>query len=99
MNDSINRRDFLKRTGAAGIGLGIAGYFGSSQNTRAQAGAMEGRKLGPKDKITAAVIGTNGRGLAHVACLTSLAGVEITHICDVDDRAVAKGIKETAKKQ
>src|SRR5208283_3397515 len=40
-----------------------------------------------------------GRGLAHIGCLTSLSGVEVTYICDVDARAVAKGIKETAKKQ
>jgi predicted dehydrogenase len=99
MNDSINRRNFLKRTGAASIGLGMAGYFGSSANTNAEAAATGRRTPGPNDKITAAVIGTNGRGLAHVGCLTSLTGVEITHVCDVDDRAIAKGIKATVKKQ
>ena len=71
---------------------------GSTAKTNAQA-AAGGRKIGPNDKITAAVIGTNGRGLAHIGCLGSLPGVEITHICDVDDRAIAKGIKEVAKKQ
>ncbi len=99
MNDSINRRLFLKKTGAAGIGLGVAAYFGSTADTNAQPASMGGRKFGPNDKITAAVIGTNGRGLAHIGCLCSLPGVEITHICDVDDRAIAKGIKEVAKKQ
>ncbi|HZI32487.1 MAG TPA: Gfo/Idh/MocA family oxidoreductase, partial [Candidatus Binatia bacterium] len=57
------------------------------------------RTIGANDRISAAVIGTNGRGLAHIDCLTSLPGVEVTYICDVDTRAVAKGIKETAKKQ
>ncbi len=99
MNDSINRRIFLKKTGAAGIGLGMAGYFGSMAKTGAQATATGGRKIGPNDKITAAVIGTNGRGLAHIGCLGSLPGVEITYICDVDDRAIAKGMAEVAKKQ
>ena len=98
MNDSLNRRNFLKQAGAAGIGLGMAGYLGSVTNANAQT-AIVRRKLGPNDKISAAVIGTNGRGLAHVGCLTSLPGVEITHICDVDDRAIAKGIKETVKNQ
>lgn len=99
MNDSINRRDFLKKTGVAGIGLGMAGYLGSSTNTSAQAATTGGRKLGPNDKILAAVIGTNGRGLAHIGCLGSIPGVEIVYICDVDDHAIAKGIKEVAKKQ
>lgn len=99
MNDSINRRHFLKQTGAVGIGLGVTGYLGSWMKTDAQTTGAVGRKIGANDKITAAVIGTNGRGLAHIDCLTSLPGVEITYICDVDDRAIAKGIKEVAKKQ
>ena len=95
-NDPINRRFFLKRTGAAGIGLGMAGYFGT---LKSMAQSEPIKKIAANDKITAAVIGTNGRGLAHIGCLTSLPGVEITHICDVDTRAIEKGIKETAKKQ
>ena len=55
--------------------------------------------MGAGKNITAAVIGTNGRGLAHIDCLTSLPGVEVIYICDVDDRAIAKGIKEAGKKQ
>ena len=99
MNSPIDRRLFLKQTGAAGVGLSLASYFGPLARAGAQPKVAPGRKIGPNDKITAAVIGTNGRGLAHIDCLTSLPGVEITHICDVDKRAVAKGIKATAKKQ
>jgi predicted dehydrogenase len=50
------------------------------------------------DKITVAVIGTNGRGLEHLGCLTDLPGVEVKYICDVDDRAITKGMG-AAKKQ
>jgi predicted dehydrogenase len=95
MNDSINRRNFLKQAGMAGMGLTVAGYF----NPLTKASESPARKIGANDKITAAVIGTNGRGLAHIDCLTGLPGVEITYICDVDDRAIAKGIKEAAKRQ
>jgi predicted dehydrogenase len=94
MNDPLNRRDFLKQSGTAGIGLALAGYLGSLESTLAQTNSS-----GANARITAAVIGTNGRGLAHIDCLTSLPGVEITYICDVDDRAIAKGLTETAKKQ
>jgi predicted dehydrogenase len=99
MYSFFNRRHFLKQTGAAGVGLGVAGYLNLLSQAGAQTTAAPAKKFGPNDRITAAVIGTNGRGLAHVQCLTSLPGVEITHICDVDTRAVAKGIKETLKKQ
>ncbi|HZF02005.1 MAG TPA: Gfo/Idh/MocA family oxidoreductase [Methylomirabilota bacterium] len=99
MNDFINRRDFLKKTGTAGIGLGMAGYFGSLAKADSQTAPALAGKIGANGKITAAVIGTNGRGLAHISCLGSIPGVEIAYICDVDDRAIDKGIKEAAKKQ
>jgi len=92
MNDSIDRRSFLKTTGAAGLGLA---YFGAL----ARAEVVPARTIGANGKLTAAVIGTNGRGGAHIECLTKIPGVEITHICDVDSRALDKGIKAAAKKQ
>src|SRR5271170_8069644 len=36
MNDSINRRNFLKQAGVAVIGLGMAGYFGLLAGAGAQ---------------------------------------------------------------
>jgi predicted dehydrogenase len=99
MNDSKNRRRFLKQAGAAGVGLGMAGYFCSLAQADSYTAPTSARKIGPNDKITAAVIGTNGRGLAHIDCLGNIPGTEITYICDVDDRAIANGIKAVAKKQ
>lgn len=96
MRDSINRRDFLKQTGTAGLGLSLASYLGSK--TRA-AEPEAGRKPGPNDTITVAVIGTNSRGMAHLGCLSRLPGVEIAYICDVDDRSIAKGMKRIVKRQ
>ena len=99
MNESINRRHFLKQAGAAGVGLGMAGYFGSVARAGAGPAPAPAKQFGPNDRIVAAVCGTNGRGLTHVHCLTRIPGVEIKYICDVDTRAVDKGIKETVKKQ
>jgi hypothetical protein len=67
MNDSINGRNFLKQAGMSGVGLSMAGYF----NPLAKASESPARKIGANDKITAAVIGTNGRGLVHIDCLTT----------------------------
>jgi predicted dehydrogenase len=95
MRDSINRRDFLRLTSTAAAGIGLANCLGST----ASAAAPASRKLGANDKLTVAVVGTNGRGMAHIECLTGLPGVEIAYICDVDDRAVANGIKAATKQQ
>ncbi len=95
MLDSINRRDFLKQAGVAGIGLGLPGTVAT---TPAAAAAFR-RQPGANGKVTAAVFGTNGRGTALITCLTSLPGVEVSHVCDVDDRAIAKGLQAAAKRQ
>src|ERR1035441_2007694 len=96
MRASINRRDFLKQAGTAGLGLGLASQIGSVAYAAAKPG---GRTMGPNDTLKVAVIGTNGRGLAHIECLTNLPGVQVAYICDVDDRAIATGIKTTTKWQ
>ncbi|HEX3231796.1 MAG TPA: Gfo/Idh/MocA family oxidoreductase, partial [Pyrinomonadaceae bacterium] len=98
-NNPINRRRFLKRSGAAGMGLGMADYLSSLGKADSQTAPTSIRKIGANDKIKAAVIGTNSRGLAHISCLGNIPGTEIIYICDVDDRAIAKGIKEAATKQ
>ena len=97
MRNFINRRDFLKQTGTASLGLGLATFLGSRAGARARAASY--RTIGANDKIVAAVIGTNGRGLAHVACLTGLPNTEVAYICDVEEKALAKGIKAVGRHQ
>ncbi len=96
MQTSVNRRTFLKTTGAAGLGFGLAGLGGTSAFAQTSSSL---RAIGANDRIAVAVIGCNGRGLAHIECLTGLPNTEITYICDVDDRAIARGIKEAKKVQ
>ena len=94
MKDSINRRDFMKRTAAAGIGLSLANGLSSFGQSAPSQGVV-----GANNKLRAAVYRTHGRGMAHIECLTGIDGVEIAYICDVDKRAVAKGVKQAAKGQ
>lgn len=82
-----------------GLGVGLASCLPPLYKTFAETTPSPAKRIGLNDKITSAVIGTNGRGLAHIDCLTSLPNVEIKYICDVDTRAVEKGIKEVQKKQ
>lgn len=98
MNKNLTRRDFLKKTGTAGVALGVASCL--SPLAKAEESSVSVGSSGANNKIAVAVIGTNGRGLAHIQCLTrGIEGVEVAYICDVDDRAIAKGIKETARHQ
>ncbi|MGA2246704.1 MAG: Gfo/Idh/MocA family oxidoreductase [Verrucomicrobiota bacterium] len=98
-DERIDRRCFLRQATVAGAGLGLAGYWNSLARADSAASAAPARTAGANDRITVAVCGTNGRGLTHVDCLAGQPGVEIKYICDVDTRAVEKGIQETTKHQ
>ncbi len=75
----ISRRSFIQTAAAAAVGLGVTG----SPGLRAQ---------GANDRISVAVMGTNSRG-AHLAKLFSRQpGVEVSWICDVEEKALAKGV-------
>lgn len=87
MNDPINRRQFLKRSSLLGTGLAT---LGSAALRAADS---------PGDKIVVGVMGANGRGLAHMEGFLSQPNTEIAYICDVDRRAIEKGIAQVAKKQ
>lgn len=90
---SLDRRQFLSKT-AAGVALGIIGKFPSLARASS---APAGTSAHPRLRV--AVVGTNGRGLTHIQCLNAVDNVEIAYICDVDDRAIAKGLAEAAKWQ
>jgi predicted dehydrogenase len=99
LDRKIQRRDFLKQATVAGVGLGMAGYWGGVARAQSPAPAAGAKPVGANDRITVAICGTNGRGLTHVQCLGPMPGVEIKYICDVDMHALDKGLKETAKYQ
>src|SRR5207247_11433191 len=88
MKPSINRREFLKRSTVISAGLAT---LTSVPSSRAGADA--------NNKIIVAVMGTNGRGMDHIQAYLGQPNVEIAYICDVDSRAVEKGLAAGVKKQ
>jgi predicted dehydrogenase len=87
MNTLVTRRDFLKQTT-----LFAAGAV-------ALAGAPALTAAGANDKLRVAIIGCNGRGMAHITGWLQVPNIEITYICDVDKRAIGKGIAAVCKRQ
>jgi predicted dehydrogenase len=88
MKAHLNRRQFMQRTALAGAGLAIYGRL-------ATAGAADS----PNNRILVAVMGVNGRGMDHVKGYLANANCEIAYICDVDSRALDKGLQFVAQKQ
>src|ERR1035437_6791529 len=88
MLDPISRRDFLKRSSVVTAGLATLGSGASLRAAKS-----------PNEKVVIAIVGCNARGMAHIAGYLPLPNAEIGYICDVDSRAVEKGIAAVARKQ
>src|SRR5580658_10305317 len=84
MSDPITRRKFLRQTSA------LAAW--------SAAGSLRAAP-GPNDKVRVAILGCNGRGMNHISAYLALPNAEIACICDVDSRAMERGIAAVAKSQ
>src|SRR5690349_20139840 len=78
----MKRRDFLKNTSLAGLTILKYPVFG--QNA-------------PGNKVVVAVMGLNGRGAYLAECFAKLSNVEVAYLCDVEDKAIANGLKPFAQ--
>jgi predicted dehydrogenase len=78
-----NRRQFLGRSLATGLGAGFA-IAGTKSS---------GRILGANDTIRIGVAGINGRGGSHVDEYSRMEGVEITYLIDPDTRTYDPKVK------
>jgi predicted dehydrogenase len=95
-NDSVDRRDFLKRAGAAGLALSAAG---SAFASRAGKGAQSsGRVIGANDRIQVGVVGVGGRG-HYVASQFQRFGdknnaCQMVAVCDVYEKRKRKAAEQ-----
>ena len=84
----LRRRQFLQKSTLAGAGLlavGRSPFFHAAE--------------APSNRVRIGIMGTNGRGMDHIATYLGLPNVEIAYVCDVDRRALAKGLAAVEKKQ
>jgi len=90
---SRSRRSFIQKTSAASAAIAFGGIlpgFSASQYRNI---------LGSNEKITAAVMGVNSRGLAVGTNFASQKECELMYVCDVDARAMDKCVTAVEKIQ
>ena len=77
----MKRREFIRNTTLTASGITILNFpiFG---------------KQAPSNKVVLAVMGVNSRGAYLAKCFSQLPNVEIAYICDVEEKAIAKGLQE-----
>ncbi|MDA7916461.1 Gfo/Idh/MocA family oxidoreductase [Verrucomicrobia bacterium] len=83
----MNRRKFVKQGAAYSAGLSTLGYAKSLRGQNA-----------PLQKLRVGVMGL-GRGRAHLGAWTQIPGVEVTYVCDIDEKRLANGVTITGTRQ
>lgn len=86
---SLTRREAIRRTALAGLGLGLGAALSPATLRAANA---SGRKL----RVAVMAL---GRGLAHVRALLVLPDVEIAYLAEVDPVRLAAGMKLVGETQ
>ena len=61
-DNSLDRRDFLRKASAVSVALGTAGAALAAKGTKSSSARSSGRVLGANDRINIGVIGVGGRG-------------------------------------
>jgi len=82
MKNKVNRRNFLKTTTAAGLGLALT------------PGPAFGKNYSPtQKKVSIGFIGVGGRGRSHLDLITQRKDVKVPAICDTDPDAISRAQK------
>ncbi len=86
----VGRRDFIKTSAAAGLGL-VA--------SSTAAGPLFAFNGSPQEKVVVAVFGVNSRGVVHAQNFGRLANSEVAYIVDVDANVIARSVTAAARGQ
>jgi predicted dehydrogenase len=99
---NISRRKFLEESLLAAAAASFAGCAskGGADATGAAAPTATPapvRPAAPSDRLRVAVVGVNGRGMAHVRDFAKRNDAEVVAICDVDEAVFAKARNHVEK--
>mgnify|MGYP003405256504 CR=1 FL=1 len=61
--------------------------------------AADPKPASANEKLRAAIVGCGIRGKAHARELARLPDCEVAYVCDVDSRALARGVEKVAAQQ
>jgi hypothetical protein len=94
MKENFNsRRDFIKKSAGVSAAIMAGGILPGFSASSYQ------RIMGANDKLNVSVMGVNSRGNALAQNFAFQDNCEVTHVCDVDSRAVDKCVANVKKVQ
>lgn len=84
MKEGINRRDFLKKSAMAGVGIAITSTVLAEQvQQKIKTPAKVAPIAKPMEKVRIGYVGVGGMGTSHVMNLLKIKGAEIVAVCDI----------------
>ena len=86
---TVDRREFLKTASVAGAGLLLG----------ARGAPLLDMRDSPAEKVVVAIMGVNSRGDVLAQNFAVAENSEVAYICDVDQRAMDKGVQTIGKMQ
>src|SRR5665647_245613 len=81
-----SRRDFIKNSGSASVGIGLAASFSGTLAACA-----------PSDKIRVGLVGCNGMGFADLTAFLGNPQVECIALCDIDESVLNRRAADVEK--
>jgi predicted dehydrogenase len=102
MEKDLTRREFLRTSGRAAVGVGLgmraAGAAAAPADQPAPPAAKPGPPASPSEKIVLGVIGCGGQGRAVMNEHMQHPDVVVAAVCDVDRRHLSQAGQEVEKK-
>jgi predicted dehydrogenase len=81
---NISRRNFVRKAGAGAAGLAMSGPMIRTGRTATNS---------PNETVRVAVMGINNRGIQHALQFAQIPNVEVTVLCDIDERLFPERLK------
>ena len=91
----FSRREFLERSAVMSATVAALGAGRSARAAEEKTSA----KGSANDRLRVAVVGVNGRGMAHVGGFLGKNNCDIVAVCDCDSAVVGKAMKTISEKQ
>jgi len=92
MKKRLNRRDFLKKTGTAGLGVALGSMamskYGCVRQPQLKTVPIAHLAAPPLETVRVAYVGVGNQGSGHFRNLLRIEGVEIKAVCDIREERI-----------
>ncbi|MBN2210563.1 MAG: Gfo/Idh/MocA family oxidoreductase [Sedimentisphaerales bacterium] len=89
-SEHVSRRDFLRVSTAAGVGVVVGGVALSGCQGSTLTAAPVAFSHKPLERVKVGFVGVGGQGSSHVKNLLNIEGVEVCAICDIVEDRVSR---------